>query len=165
VQWEFRNHLHYTEKKQRRVSAQLMIKRSKKDTNLLPFWTLGSGTSELVVLKPEKLLDRGGTPGALGKKFARGITPPGNCCCSGAEDGAGTCTDPLGLVNEIPGATEFAPRIPFSPDPPFAFAFIAVDPGPIDILCPCWPPSLPIIIDARGGELIIDIDAFGFGFC
>ena len=90
----------------------------------------GRGTSELVVLNPEKLLDHGRTPGALGKKFARGITPPPcDCCCSGAEDGGGTCTEP-GLVNEIPGAPELAPPVPFSPDPPFTFAFNANGPRP-----------------------------------
>lgn len=87
----------------------------KKNTNSLPFWTLGSGTFELVVLNPEKLLDRGQTPAALGKTFARGTTPPPGDSCSGAEDGGGTCTEP-GLVNEIPGAAELAPPFPFSPD-------------------------------------------------
>jgi len=66
------------------------------------------------------------------------------------------------LVNEIPDAAELAPPISFSP---FTFAFNAMDPGPIDILRPCWPPGLPIIIDAGGGELIIDMDDFGCEFC
>lgn len=113
--------------------------------------------------KPEKLLDRGRIPAGLGKKFARGITPPPcDCCCSGAEvDGAGTTwTDP-GLVTKIPGA-----GLSFSSDPPivlvFGFAFRAIEPGPIDILRACWP-GFTIMLGTRGGEPIIDAFEVAFG--
>ena len=66
-----------------------------------------------------------------------------------------------GLVDRVPGA---GLPVPFSPDPPFevAFAFKAMDPGPIDILCACWL-GFAITIGTRGCEPIIDPLGLPFG--
>jgi hypothetical protein len=69
-------------------------------------------------------------------------------------------TDP-GLVDRVPGA---GPPVPFSPDPPFvaAFAFKAMDPGPIDILRACGP-GFTIAIGTRGCEPIMGPFGLPFG--
>jgi len=61
-------------------SAQLhIIIKPNQVRQLLPFQTLGSGTSRVVVSKFEKFVDRGRRSAALGKKFKWGITRPLRC--------------------------------------------------------------------------------------
>jgi hypothetical protein len=118
----------------------------------------GTGTSVLVLLNPEKLLERGLNPAAFGKKFARGKGPT---FCSPVP---GTVKLELAVALILPGpgsAMDFASEIdgielefiaPFEPD-----IDGTATPGPTDILrgtsCFGWTACAPplAIICIRGG--------------